>query len=509
MKKFTFIFSMFLAATTWGQNAGQLDVNNFATPNGFGTFGTMLSNTGLEVLILPNSNAVVAVSEGFSPGGIGMRQGFLNVGNANYSTSSTTAAPVNINFVDAAIQADTMVIVVGDEYQNFNGARIVVKRFFKNGTEDNSFTDPFTMVNGTYIYGNKVAIQSDNKILLADEMDGMLYRLQANGAIDSTFDSDGKMQVYASSGAVTDLLVGPDNRIYVAGQYAGDFRIMRLNANGTYDVNYGNSSGYYEMYGDGAGTYYSDVKLAMAANGHIFASALYSNSNTGFSTLTLVQLDTNGQGVTSFGGNGNGTVSEDLNSTSSAETWNDIVLQADGKIVVVGSLTGFSAVARFTTAGVLDNTFNSNGYAIVQGVGDSLGSDEIFAAQLQNGHLVVTGESRLSGAPGTSAFVARVLLSNLAVGVINPAATVSETLIYPNPLRGSNLQLEYELLSNAQVRISVVDLDGRQVAELSNEPQSAGKYNTQLQLPDLSNGQYLLRIEADKANTVVKFTVAK
>jgi len=76
-------------------------------------------------------------------------------------------------------------------------------------------------------------------------------------------------------------------------------------------------------------------------------------------------------------------------------------------------------------------------------------------------------------------------------------------------VHNSNLQLGYELLSNAQVRISVVGLDGRQVAELSNEPQSAGKYNTQLQLPELSNGQYLLRIEADKANTTVKFTVAK
>jgi len=86
-------------------------------------------------------------------------------------------------------------------------------------------------------------------------------------------------------------------------------------------------------------------------------------------------------------------------------------------------------LARFTTAGALDNTFNSSGYMIVQGIGDSLGNDEIFAAKLQNGHLVVTGISLRAQVPGSDAFVARILLSNLAVGVINPSVALSETLL--------------------------------------------------------------------------------
>ncbi len=91
---------------------------------------------------------------------------------------------------------------------------------------------------------------------------------------------------------------------------------------------------------------------------------------------------------------GDGKVRTNFGSFDFAES---VVLQPDGKIVVVGtsvdltSLTGDFVVARYLATGTLDRTFNGTGWVIT-----NLGADDrASAVALQpDGKIVVVGQSQ-------------------------------------------------------------------------------------------------------------------
>ena len=110
-----------------------------------------------------------------------------------------------------ALQSDGKIVMVGNKRQADNGAYIgmVVARYNANGTLDTTFdSDGWTTVtfNATYERAADVGIQSDGKILLAGNIlnynpdnspisEFGIARLNSDGSIDTTFDGDGKMKV--------------------------------------------------------------------------------------------------------------------------------------------------------------------------------------------------------------------------------------------------------------------------------------------------------------------------
>ena len=95
---------------------------------------------------------------------------------------------------------------------------------------------------------------------------------------------------------------------------------------------------------------------------------------------------------TSF--SGDGRIVETALSSSFA---NAIAIQADGKIVVVGSLGGDFLVARYNVNGTRDTTFSGDGI-VVTDFGSSSGTDSALAVAIQgDGKIVVAGNAGLGG----------------------------------------------------------------------------------------------------------------
>lgn len=79
---------------------------------------------------------------------------------------------------------------------------------------------------------------------------------------------------------------------------------------------------------------------------------------------------------------------------------------------------------------------------------------------------------------------------------------------YPNPFNPSTT-IAYELPQQADVRLQVFDMAGRQVAELVNGQVQAGRHNVQFDASSLASGVYMYRLQADSKMLTRKLTVIK
>jgi hypothetical protein len=76
--------------------------------------------------------------------------------------------------------------------------------------------------------------------------------------------------------------------------------------------------------------------------------------------------------------------------------------------------------------------------------------------------------------------------------------TLSNLSIYPNPLViGSDLHMGFVLKRAGEVKISLLDITGKEVSVLKNEQFSMGKSEETVALPELTNGIYFVRLELD------------
>src|SRR5262245_39175424 len=138
------------------------------------------------------------------------------------------------------------------------------------------------------------------------------------GLLDPTFGVGGKV-LTNFAGAAFDTVVQPDGKFVAIGQSAGfgesDFNVMRFNADGSPDLTFG----------------------------------------------------TGGQVLTDFRDLGGGTLAPGSQYAFSRDVANDVTLQPDGKIVVVGHAGDFSGsgssdgwrIARYNADGSLDTTFGN------------------------------------------------------------------------------------------------------------------------------------------------------
>lgn len=168
----------------------------------------------------------------------------------------------------------------------------------------------------------------------------VVARITPQGTLDPTFNNcqvfilhELRVKFYGLNFAAV-CAVQPDNKILLGiQQYTKDFTVIRLKANGTYDVNFGDSGTAtmpFPNYGS------ADIhRLAVQPDGKILALG-----NTGISSgesdvYTLGRFLSNGKPDSSFGNNGS-TVTIFLDVRSNFSQGNDMVIQPDGKIVTVG-----------------------------------------------------------------------------------------------------------------------------------------------------------------------------
>jgi uncharacterized delta-60 repeat protein len=287
---------------------------------------------------------------------------------------------------DVAVDSMGRIVLVGTLTQT--SSRIGLIRLLPNGTPDPAFGqngEVVTLVNGND-NGEAVAIQSNGKIVVgaytytgaSNSGYGLLLRYNTDGSLDdgsvndsTPGDSFGQGGMVKASWApslndgIFDLAIQSDDKIVVSGSISPQ---AGSNSYGRYLARY-----------DTAG-----------------------NVDVGFGTQGQVKLP--------------------VSPTKPALTKQPIVIQPDGAIVWAGSdFNGTDedvAVARVTTAGVLDTTFGAvsgaarTGYIVIPHDGDQVA----WGVTIQpDGKLVVAGRSDTKPAKpgGSSAYVTDSLIARL------------------------------------------------------------------------------------------------
>lgn len=328
-----------------------------------------------------------------------------------------------------AVQPDGRVVVAGSS-SDANGSDMAVARYNSDGLLDTSFDgDGMALVDfGSEASARAVALQPDGGIVLAGGVsqpvgggccvaDFALVRLTSVGALDSSFDGDGRV--------VTDFLAGADNghdvaqavrvqadgRIVaagagVAGVVSVDFAVARYLADGSLDPAFSD---------DGLVTtdfvgYFDEIRdLAVDTSGRLVAggqSCEFPGNADEVCDFGLARYTSNGTLDRRFGRKGR--VRTDLGADLS-EGIRGVVVQADGRIVAAGDTSGPGAsdvgLTRYRSDGRLDRGFGVNGVVITP---VSPSTDEVGGLELQaDGRLLVAGTTAISQSFGF--FVSRYL----------------------------------------------------------------------------------------------------
>jgi uncharacterized delta-60 repeat protein len=154
----------------------------------------------------------------------------------------------------------------------------------------------------------------------------------------------------------------------------------------------------------------------------------------------LARFTTNGLLDTTFGPNGNGTLTTLI---GPATYFDGIALQTDGKLVIVGYnfLPGFSklVLARYTTSGLLDTTFGPNGNGtLTTRIGTSTYPHGV--AIQSNGEIVVSGDAYF--APGYRFFVARYTSSGVLDTTFGPSSNGTLTTAIGIDAHGAHIAIQ-------------------------------------------------------------------
>jgi uncharacterized delta-60 repeat protein/CSLREA domain-containing protein len=233
----------------------------------------------------------------------------------------------------------------------------------------------------------------------------------------------------------------PDGRYVVAGwsDAAGtrDFIVARFNADGSVDTSFGGGTGYVVTAVGAAGDEAQDVRVM--ADGRIVVVG-YSTISSSLD-ISLARYLADGSLDTSFGG-GTGKV---LTGLASRDAGHQVVVQADGRILVAGESSGDFLLARFTAAGALDATFGTGGVVTTVFAGSS---DLARAMEIQpDGRILLAGQA----SSGTSLDLAVVRYN--ANGTLDTTFNGTGTVLV-DVGTGSNDQ-GYDLALQADGRILV------------------------------------------------------
>jgi uncharacterized delta-60 repeat protein len=402
------------------------------------TFGT--TNTGYETTLINNFsqiNSIAIQADGkIIAGGYSTN---LNLENlfaiAKYNSNGTIDTNFGSNGIVTtlvgtscvinaiAIQTDGKIIVAG--YTLDNVSKIALARYESNGALDNTFGDNGivkTSINQA-ANANSVKILNDGSILIGglSILNGQsilaLAKYESNGTPDNTFGNNGivtKSINYQSS--INDIAIQEDGKIIVGGSnYNGSVNqiiLGRFNVDGSDDTSFGSSGVTLTSISNNA----LINKIVLDNDGNIFAAGKTGqNPNEKF---VLAKYTSSGNLDTTF--NTTGYV---LTTIGASPVANDIKIQADNKIVLGGASSNNNvnqfALIRYNTDGSLDSTFGNLGKLTIL-ISDSSGINSI--AIQTDGNVVVGGSSYNKISDITKFTIARFVKSNVnSISITAPA----------------------------------------------------------------------------------------
>jgi uncharacterized delta-60 repeat protein len=332
--------------------------------------GTAGPNNAINVIEILSDGKILIGGEFTAVNGTpANRVARLNPANGSLDTSFNSGVDGTLSVYDLDVQADGKIITASNPMFRLN----------TNGTVDASFVSP---VIGDAGFAQITLVQPDNKILVGgyftranEKSIRHLARFNADGTVDNTFNqtylpldngtiytiavqADGKIIAGGNGfgGAVRFNPDGSFDGLITTGQIAYDIKIQadgkilisglgyvkRFNADGTADATFTTAIAPAKVY-----------KMAVQPDGKILIVGNFTQINA-TNRSRIARLNADGTLDASFNppGGPNGDVY-------------DVVLQADGKIVIGGDFTGVNFdtskkyIARLNSDGSLDTGFTS------------------------------------------------------------------------------------------------------------------------------------------------------
>ncbi len=384
------------------------DAPTFSVGDGKATTAIGASyDVGYSVAVQPDGKIVVS---GSGSNGSGTNFALVRYNadgslDSTFGTGGKVTTPIGTSSAtgySVAVQPDGKIVVSGSG-SNGSGTNFALVRYNADGSLDSTFgtggkvTTPIGTSSAT---GYSVAVQPDGKIVVSGTSsdgahdDFALVRYDADGSLDSTFGTGGKVTtpIGTSNDEGRSVAVQPDGKIVVSGySYNGldlDFALVRYNANGSLDSTFGTGGKVTTPIGTYGDLGYS---VAVQPDGKIVVSGgSVIGSNVDFA---LVRYNADGSLDSTFGTGGK--VTTPIIGTSEDYGYS-VAVQPDGKIVVSGYSSNGSdydfALVRYNADGSLDSTFGTGG-KVTTPIGTS--TDVSYSVAVQpDGNIVVSGYSQ-------------------------------------------------------------------------------------------------------------------
>jgi uncharacterized delta-60 repeat protein len=341
------------------------------------------------------------------------------------------------------IQADGKIVIAGYAQRSAGNFDYAIARLNSDGSLDTTFssdgkaTVAFDFGGSGDDRATSLVIQPDGKIVVAGYSQSggagtnviSLARLTTDGQLDETFTGDGRKFIAYNGGDDRGAKVAlqADGKIVVMGYATSsgtgyDMAIARLKSNGSLDYGFSGDGKKTVGFNLGASMIDKGASMAIQSDGSILLSGSV-QSKLGDADFGIVRMKSNGSMDKTFGSGGRKTISFNLGGSNNDQV-SSMALQADGKIVVAGSiqisLTGdFDyGIARLNVDGSLDTTFSADGRKTVP---FNLGDDD---DDLANTVLIQSDGKILIGG---SAMKSTLVNTDFAITRLNDDGSIDET----------------------------------------------------------------------------------
>lgn len=320
------------------------------------------------------------------------------------------------------VQADGSILVsAGSRMLTFNSMGVYQSAEFTNIFGFSNIADMKSTADNKVILGGRAL----NKFAVA--------RMGSDKLLDASFSGDGiQLQVFGPSDDIAGgAAIHTDGKLLVTSSAGDSFSLVRFNIDGSRDLSFSQ---------DGIATvdFGNQVLFASATDvavqtdrriivvGRILVRDPSSTGNSVASYIAMARLNPDGSLDSAFGTNG--IVKAELGGFATASS---VKIQADGRILVGGQGNGgYFTVLRFLPSGSLDNTFSGDGVLTLynQNTVGSTVNDLVIQA---DGKIVVVGEA--------SPLVSGVFPSYMVVIRLNANGTFDNTFGSSGRIVGSNV----------------------------------------------------------------------
>ena len=327
----------------------------------------------MKKILLPISLLIAAIAGYTQPGSLDLSfasKGYVHEAN-NYSLH------VQNNFGRQVLAHPD-----GSSYLVFTLYRqTFVRHFLANGSVDQSYGQGGYSV-PTPLENSVAAMQPDGKIVLGGYISGQydfrIVRLNVNGTLDNTFSNDGMQNIAITTFSRLQAIAVHNGKIVAAGFSYREFVIARLLSDGSPDNSFSDDGKQTVTFGNFD---QSANAVAIAPNGRIVVAG------TAQGNMAIAALLDNGSPDNSFSDDGRLMIQVEGSTSCSS-----VAIQPDGKIILAGDSENGGirkwAVARLNTDGSMDNNFSGDGKLSI----DFGKYTEARAVVLQsNGKIIIAG----------------------------------------------------------------------------------------------------------------------